>query len=97
MAGLASATLPLVLSVRQGAKPMQSAPTYNVFARRRSPALCCAIAQESPVPSFIDNETWEFGGTLKPLEVIPGGFQPKAAREATQILGYYLFHSWASH
>ena len=76
---------------------MQSMHTYNVFARRRLPALCCAIAQESPVPSFINNETWMFGGTLKPLEVIPGGFQPKAAQEATQILGYYLFHSWVSH
>ena len=45
------------------------------------------------MPSFIDNETWEFGGTVKPAEAIPGGFQPKAAQEATQILGYYLFHS----
>jgi hypothetical protein len=75
---------------------MQSAPSYNVFARRRSPALRCAIAQGSPVPRFIQNETWEFGGTIKPSESIPGGFQPKAAQEATQILGYYLFHAMHS-
>jgi hypothetical protein len=96
MTGLASATQPLVPSAGEGAKTVQSAPTYNVFARRRQPALCCAIAQESPVPSFIQNETWEFGGTVKPLGSIPGGFQPKAAQEAMEILGYYLFHSMSS-
>lgn len=76
---------------------MQSAPTYSVFARKRQPALRCAIAHESPVPSFIQNETWEFGGTIKPSEPIPTGFQPKAAEEAVQIMGYYLFHSLTSH
>lgn len=75
---------------------MQSAPTYNVFARRRQPALCCAIAQERPVPSFIQNETWEFGGTVRPLEAVPPGFQTKAAHEATQSIGYYLFHATGS-
>jgi hypothetical protein len=75
---------------------MESAPTYNVFARRRSPALRCAIAQEHPVPSFIQNETWEFGGTVKPSEAIPVGFQPKAAQEAMQFAGYYLFHAMTS-
>ena len=72
---------------------MQSAPTYNVFARRYQPALCCAIAQEHPVPSFIQNETWEFGGTVRPSEAIPAGFRLKAAQEGMQIVGYYLFHS----
>lgn len=75
---------------------MQSAPTYNVFARKRQSALRCAIAQEGPVPSFIQNETWEFGGTVKPYESTPIGFQPKAAQEAMQIMGYYLFHSMAA-
>lgn len=72
---------------------MQSAPVYKVFTRKRSPALRCAIAQESPLPDFIQNETWEFGGTVKPPDAIPVGFRPKAAQEAMQIVGYYLFHS----
>lgn len=75
---------------------MQSAPTYNVFARKHQPALRCAIPQGSAVHSFIQSETWRFGGTVKPSESIPRGFQPKAAQEATQILGYYLFHSMSS-
>lgn len=71
-------------------------PTYNVFTRRRQSALRCAIAQESPVPSFIQNEIWEFSGTVRPLEPVPAGFQRKAAQEATQSMGYYLFHSLVS-
>jgi hypothetical protein len=92
MTGLASTTQPLVPSAGEGGKTVQSAPTYNVFARRHHPALCCAIAQESPEPSFIQNEAWEFGGTIRPLEAMPAGFRLKAAQEGMQIVGYYLFH-----
>jgi len=72
---------------------MQAASAYNVFARRRQLALRCAIAQGRPVPSFIQGETWEFGGTVKPSEPMPVGFQPGAAQEAMRLLGYYLFHA----
>lgn len=76
---------------------MQFAPTYSVFARKRQPALRCAIARESPLPSFIQDETWEFAAIIKPSEPMPAGFQPKAAEEAVQNIGYYLFHSLTSH
>lgn len=72
---------------------MKSAPIYTVFSRRHQSALCCAIDQESPVPSFIQAKTWEYGGTIKPMETVPSGFQLKAAQEAMTLVGYYLFYS----
>jgi hypothetical protein len=74
---------------------MPRALAYNVFARRQQPALCCAIAQGSPVPPFIEEKTWEFSETVQPFAWTPDGFQPECAREAIRVLGYYLFHSWA--
>jgi hypothetical protein len=67
---------------------MQSEPTYSVFARKRKPALRCAIAEESPLPSFINDEAWEFASVIKPSEPMPLGFQPKATQEAVQIIGW---------
>ena len=64
---------------------------FNVFARRQTPALRCAVRQDYPVPSFIDPEIWEFCSTVTDVEPIPIGFQPNAAQEAMQLIGYYLY------
>lgn len=74
---------------------MPRALAYNVFVRRQQPALCCAIAQGSPVPPFIEENAWEYGGTVRHLAWTPAGFQPERAREAVRAFGYYLFHAWA--
>ena len=71
---------------------MQAPTAYNVFRRRRQPALRCAVRQDKPVPSFVHGETWDFGGTVTGKEP-PPGFQPEAAREAMRLTGYYLFHA----
>lgn len=66
---------------------------YNVFRRKRQPALRCAVRQDRPVPSFVHGETWDFGGIIRATESIPPGFQPEAASQAMQLTGYYLFHA----
>lgn len=88
--------LPKLMGVNQGAKAMQAVNAYNVFMRKQQPALRCAVAQDGPVPRFIQSETWEFGGTLSSSEPIPLGFHPRAAQDATKVMGYYLFHALAS-
>jgi hypothetical protein len=73
---------------------MQAPPAaYNVFRRKRQPALRCAVRQDRPVPVFVSGETWDFGGTVRTTEPVPPGFQPEAANEAMQLTGYYLFHA----
>jgi hypothetical protein len=63
---------------------------FNVFKRKRNPALRCAVRQDQPIPVFIESETWEFGGTVS-LEEPSLGFQPELASETARTLGYYLF------
>ena len=65
---------------------------YNVFGRKRQPALRCAVRQDRPVPSFVRTETWAFIGTTT-IEQPSPGFRPEAATGATRFTGYYLFHA----
>jgi hypothetical protein len=65
---------------------------YNVFQRKRQPALCCAVRQDRPVPVFVRAETWAFSGITTTEEPSPG-FQPQAASDAMRFAGYYLFHA----
>ena len=65
---------------------------YNVFCRRRQPTLRCAVRQDRPVPSFVRDETWGFGGTIT-IEEPSAGFQPEAVEDAMRFTGYYLFQT----
>ena len=63
---------------------------FNVFRRKRTPALCCAVRQDQPIPSFIRGEAWEFRGTTT-LEVPVPGLHPELVSEAPRVIGYHLF------
>lgn len=65
---------------------------FNVFRRRQSPELRCAVRQDRPVPGFIDGAIWEFSGTVVG-EKPPAGFQSDEAHEAMQGVGYYPFRA----
>ena len=65
---------------------------FNVFKRKRQPALRCAVRQDRPVPAFIWSETWVFCGTTTVEDPLPG-FQPEAATEAMRFTGYYFFEA----
>jgi hypothetical protein len=72
---------------------MQAPHAYNVFRRKRQPALRCAVPQDLPVPIFLHGEKWEFGGTIKGNQPTPAGFRPEAASDAVRLTGFYLFHA----
>jgi hypothetical protein len=72
---------------------MQASAVYNVFHRKQKPALHCAVVQGRPVPSFVTNELWSFGSTIRDSEAVPAGFRPEIARAAMKLTGYYLFHA----
>jgi hypothetical protein len=65
---------------------------FNVFHRKRQPALRCAVRQDRRVPTFLQAETWAFGGITTVEEPSPS-FEPQAASQATRITGYYLFQA----
>ncbi|TXN68122.1 hypothetical protein [Methylobacterium sp. WL6] len=65
---------------------------FNVFRRRQSPELRCAVRQDRPVPLFIDGAVGEFSGTVVG-EKPPAGFQAGEAHEAMLSAGYYLFRA----
>ncbi|ACA18273.1 conserved hypothetical protein [Methylobacterium sp. 4-46] len=64
---------------------------YNVFLRKHKPGVCCAVREDMPVPAFLAPENWSYGYTARSEADVPVGFQPWAAREAADRLGFYLF------
>jgi hypothetical protein len=64
---------------------------YNYFRRRHQPCLCCAVRQDRSIPSFIQGEAWDFGGTIAHGRPRPSGFRVDAAHQAMRFTGYYLF------
>ncbi|KAB1073985.1 hypothetical protein [Methylobacterium planeticum] len=70
-----------------------SSSAFNVFHRKTEPDLHCAIRQGRPVPIFIAEQDWEFGGTLNPDEARQPGFRVRAAEAADRLLGFYLFQA----
>ncbi|MCJ2121097.1 hypothetical protein [Methylobacterium sp. J-077] len=71
---------------------MRSDEVYNVFLRRNQPLLRCAVRVDYPIPVFIRAQTWEFAQTVR-VDAVPADFAPRAARQGSQMLGYYLFHA----
>lgn len=78
------------LSKWPGRPGLRSYEVYNVFLRRRQPWLRCAIRVDHPVPTFIVARYWDFYQTVR-ADAIPVDFEPRAARQGSDMLGYYLF------
>lgn len=70
--------------------------TYNLFRRRLTPDLCCAVPEHCPVPAFLDGDAWAYAGTLREGDVPPLGFDRTAAEIGSQLNGLHLFQM-ASH
>ncbi len=70
------------------------AVTFNLFRRRSSPDLFCAVAQAHAVPAFIDGEDWSFAGVVRRDSDAPRGFKPADARLGAHLNGFYLFFAF---
>ena len=64
---------------------------YNLFRYRLTPDLCCAVAEDRPVPGFLDRSIWIYAGTLHFYHRPPRGFDPAAAKMGIRLNGFYLF------
>ena len=65
---------------------------YNLFRRKEREALCCAVPEDLSVPRFVNDDRWEFCGTVADdQEGAPGGFDREAANEGVRFNGFYLF------
>jgi len=64
---------------------------YNLFRYRLTPDLCCAVAEDRPVPGFLDRSIWKYAGTLHCNHRLPLGFDPAAAEMGIHLNGFYLF------
>src|SRR5215218_7336350 len=70
----------------------QYSPTVNLFRRKLSPDIVCAVPEDHPVPSFLNASTWEFAGKInQETAAPPGGYQQKAAEAGVRFRGFYLF------
>lgn len=80
----------------RSAQLVQSATEYcrklNFFCHKLAPDLYCALAEDCPVPSFLEAENWRFvadaGETACVIMEIHG-----AASASMRRTGYYLFRS----
>lgn len=64
--------------------------TYNLFRRKVSPDLACAIPEDDPVPAFIGAD-WEFAGRVGAMSRTECRFNHEAAEASVRFNGFYLF------
>jgi hypothetical protein len=61
---------------------------YNLFSRKGSAELCCAVPEDLVVPSFVAGGRWEFAGKVDDND---SKFDGVAAGISTDLNGFYLF------
>jgi hypothetical protein len=74
--------------VAGGAAMMQAC---NLFRRRGTEDVYCAVPEDRIVPSFLKGHLWEFAGKLDERSAWPAGFNPTAAKAGIRYNGYYVF------
>ncbi len=67
-------------------------PSHNLFRRKDTADLYCAVPESRPIPPFIRTPTWEYAGKLDRSSPVVG-FRDRAARVAIQHQGFYAFNS----
>jgi hypothetical protein len=75
-----------------GSSGVGSYPAYNFFRLKNEPDLYCAIAEDRPVPGFIDAD-WEFVSSGPTLASPMPGFRLDRARAGERLNGFYLFEA----
>ena len=61
---------------------------YNLFSRRGSADICCAVPEDLVVPSFVAEARWEFAGKVDEHDPT---FDGVAAGISADLNGFYLF------
>ena len=54
-------------------------PAYNLFRRKGRLSLYCAVPEDAPVPSFMTESMWEFGGEVEEDQECPWRFRRRCS------------------
>ncbi len=65
--------------------------TYNLFRRKNQEELACAVPVDRPLPTFLTDTLWEFGGTTEDKPFCSWVFNREAADASVRYNGFYLF------
>ncbi len=72
-------------------RELGAVPSHNLFRRKDTSDLYCAVPEARPVPPFIRTPAWEFVSKLDHASP-PSGFRERAARTAMHHQGFYAFN-----
>lgn len=67
---------------------------YNVFWRKDTGCVCCAVPEDRAIPWFLTAKGWAFGGKLAEASALPVGFDEAAADAGVRFNGFYIFHAF---
>jgi hypothetical protein len=84
-------TLSALISADNAGQSMGATRSFDVFRLRTRPDLCCAVAEGSVRPDFLDDDQWEHAGVIVDDASAPPGFAQGAARYAIDLQGFYVF------
>jgi hypothetical protein len=64
---------------------------YNLFRSSRQDGLLCAVPEARSVPSFVTGPRWVFSGRIDGAQLVPVGFDARAAAAGVRFNGFHLF------
>jgi hypothetical protein len=67
-------------------------PSHNLFRRKDTADLYCAVPESRPIPPFIRTPAWEFAGKMDRSLPVPG-FPRESGAPVMQLWGFYAFNS----
>ncbi len=65
--------------------------TFQLYRYARQPDLCCAVLEDSMLPSAFDLNEWAPAEVLEAGQMRPPGFNEDAAEYACIVQGFYVF------
>ena len=82
---------PKAIPARLSREEVESFLIYNLFRRKSTPHLHCAVPEDRVVPHFLSEGDWEVVGTTTEMSPALPGFRANQARSGVRLTGFYLF------
>jgi hypothetical protein len=76
--------------VRLSRKAAERSAAYNLFRRKATPDLYCAVPEDRVPPGFL-NDGWVMAGRITAMKAAFPGFRADQARAGVRLNGFYLF------
>jgi hypothetical protein len=62
-----------------------------LYRRGDGSGIYCAVRRGEALPAFLTQARWEVAADPIEPNNVPSGFNVEAAREAVQVMGFYMF------